>query len=166
MKTRIDRKSVLIGGMMGVGLCLWAGAVGSSDGPGPVGRFQIACTNAVCYLVDTATGRVWQSGDRDFKSPKLQDHGAAVTGEATDFVGQWHPDHSDEDDLGLRLEAGGRAVATEGDRRHEGSWRMEGTRIFITIDDDTVTGEFDSEGRLVLWEEGDPDEKIPFRKVQ
>ena len=166
MKTRIDTKSVLIGGMVAVGLCLLAGAAGSSGGPGPIGRFQIACTNTMCYLVDTATGQVWDRGDRDFKSPKLQDQRTVVTGEATDFVGQWHSDHPDEDDLGLRLEADGRAVATEGDRRHEGAWRVEGTRIFITIDDETVTGEFDSTGRLVLWEEGDPEEKIPFRKVQ
>ena len=166
MKTRIDGKSVIVGGMVAFGLFLLTGAAGSGDGPGPVGRFQIACTNAVCYLVDTSTGQVWQSGERDFKSPKLPDQRAPVTGEAADFVGRWDSDHPDEEDLTIRLEAGGRAIATEGTRRHEGSWRVEGTRIFITIDDETVTGQLDSAGRLILWEEGDPDEKIPFRKVQ
>jgi hypothetical protein len=166
MKTRIDRKSVLIGGMVAVGLCLLAGAAGSSDAPGPIGRFQIACTNTACYLVDTATGQVWDHGDREFKSPKLQDQRATVTGKATDFVGRWDSDHPEEDDLTIRLEADGRALASEGSRRHEGTWRVEGTRIFITIEDETVTGQLDSADRLILWEEGDPDEKIPFRKVQ
>ena len=166
MKTRIDMKSVLIGGMAAVGLCLLAGAARTGNGPGQIGRCQIACTNTLCYLVDTATGQVWQSSNRDFKSPKLQDQRAAVTGEATDFVGRWDSDHPDEDDLTIRLEADGRALASEGSRRHEGTWRLEGTRIFITIEDETVTGQLDSADRLILWEEGDPDEKIPFRKVR
>ena len=166
MKTRIDMKSVVVGGMLAAGLCLLAGAAGSGGTPGPIGRFQIACTNTTCYLVDTVAGQVWQSGDREFKSPKLQDQGAAVTGEATDFVGQWHSDDPDEDDLGLRLEADGRALATEGSKLHEGLWRVEGARIFITIEDETVTGELDPAGRLILWEEGDADERIPFRKVK
>jgi len=55
MKTRIDMKSVIIGGMATVGLCLLARAAGSGGAPGPIGRFQIACTNTTCYLVDTAT---------------------------------------------------------------------------------------------------------------
>ncbi|MBN2128357.1 MAG: hypothetical protein JW741_02635 [Sedimentisphaerales bacterium] len=166
MKTRIDMKSVIIGAVAAVGLCFLVGATGSGDRPGAIGRFQIACTNTLCYLVDTATGQVWQSGDREFKSAKLQDRAAAVTGEATGFVGRWDSDHPEEDDLTIRLEAGGRALATEGSRRHEGSWRVEGARLFITIDDETVTGELDPAGRLILWEEGDPDEKIPFHKVQ
>jgi len=166
MKTRIDMKSVMVGGMLATGLCLLAGAAGSGGEPGPIGRFQLACTNTVCYLVDTATGQVWDHGDPRFKLPKLQDPPVAVTGEATDFVGRWNSDDPDEDDLTLRLEAGGRAFATDGTKRHEGRWRVEGTRIFITIDDDTVTGELDSADRLLLWDEDNADDRIPFRKVQ
>ena len=160
--SEIDMKSAMAGGILGTLLCLLVGAADHSGSPGAVGRFQIACTNMVCYLVDTTNGQVWQSGDRGFKSPKLQDQPVALTGESADFVGQWDSDDPSEDDLTLRIEPDGEAIATEGSRQHEGRWRVEGTRIFITIDDETVTGEIVPEGRLILWEEGNDDDRIPF----
>lgn len=169
MKTRIDIKSAVVGGLLVAGLCLLAGASGGLSAM--IGRFQIACTDSVCYLVDTATGQVWDHGDPDFKSPKLPGAAAAKTPRAPmagseAFVGLWQSEDPDEDDLGLRLEADGRALATEGSNRHKGKWRVQGGRIFITIEDETVTGEIAPDGRLILWEEGDEDERIPFRRIQ
>jgi hypothetical protein len=34
------------------------------------------------------------------------------------------------------------------------------------IDDDTVTGRIDADGRLVLWEQGDEDDRIPFTRIE
>jgi len=169
MKRHIDIKSAALGGLLATGLLLLAGATG--DPSLVVGRFQIACTDSICYLLDTATGQVWESRDAGFKAPKLpvaspaKPPGTLMPG-TEGFVGQWHSDHPEEDDLRLGLETDGRALATEGDRRYEGHWHVEGRRIFVTIDDETVTGEIASDGRLVLWEEGDEDERIPFRRVQ
>jgi hypothetical protein len=169
MKRHIDVKSAGIGAVAGFAFMLLAGA--TAERSLVVGRFQIACTDSACWLVDTATGQVWYQGDPGFKAPKLAVVPAAQVPEAVPagaegFVGQWHSDHPDEDDLGLRLEADGRALATEGSRRYEGRWRVEGGRIFVTIDDETVTGEIGADGRLILWAEGDEDERIPFRRIQ
>jgi hypothetical protein len=47
-----------------------------------IGRFQIGTNLGHTYVIDTATGQVWEtfvsanqgSNDADFKSPKVKDH--------------------------------------------------------------------------------------------
>jgi hypothetical protein len=51
-----------------------------------IGRFQIGTNLGHSYVIDTATGQVWEtfvsanqgSNDAEFKSPKVKDHAAAA----------------------------------------------------------------------------------------
>jgi len=167
MKGQIQIKSAVIGAALVLALVLLAGATGSSGRLPVVRRFQIACTNMQCYLVDTATGQVWMQADHDFKEPKLEAPAAtpALTGDATDFVGSWASDDPQEDDLSIRLEPDGRAIASEDTKQYEGRWRVEGARVVITVEDESVVGELQPDGRLLLWEEGDRDDTIMFKRV-
>ena len=62
MKNRVDVLSLLVGVVLGAGLLLATGASGPSS---TVGRYQIAAfatgPAAGCFLVDTATGELWQA---------------------------------------------------------------------------------------------------------
>lgn len=167
MKGHIEVKSAVIGAVLVLALVLLAGATGSSGRLPVVGRFQIACTNTRCYLVDTATGQVWMDDATDFKAPKLDAPAStpALAGDATDFIGQWASDDPKEDDLAIRLEPDGRAIASEDTKQYEGNWRVEGTRVIITVEDESVVGELQPDGRLLLWEEGDRDDTIMFKRV-
>jgi hypothetical protein len=166
MKGHINIKSAAIGAAVVVSLLLVTGAVGGRGSLPVIGRFQIACTDSICYLVDTATGQVWMTGDRDFREPKLKAPEPVMTGQAAAFVGHWASDDPEEEDLRIRLEPDGTAVASEdNDRRYEGHWRVEGARVVITIEDETITGELQPDGRLLLWEQGDEDERIMFKRV-
>jgi hypothetical protein len=161
-----DARNAPVVALLGALLLLVAGTAGAtqsgSDTPA-VGRFQIACTDTVCYLVDTVTGQVWTSADPEFRVPKLSDFLPAKTNETQGYVGQWVSDDPDEDDLGLRIEPNGHAVGTEGKKSYEGRWRVEGTRIFLSIDNDELVGELQPDGCLNLCEDGD--ERIVFKKV-
>jgi hypothetical protein len=166
MKGSIDLKSAAVGGVLGALLCLLAGVAG--DGAREtVGRFRIACENNRAHLVDTVTGQVWRSTDRGFTSPKLTHRPVVTAAEAGQYLGSWREQDTGGDDLTIRLDEGGRAYATEGDaQHHEGSWRVEGGRLFVTIDGERVLGELASDGRLYLWKEGKDDDRKLFRKVQ
>ncbi len=164
MNKRIHLKSLLIAAASLALLLLLAGAAARSPQP-QIGRFQIACTDSACYLVDTATGAVWHSGDRDFRRPKIAPVTEAGDLEMKDFVGQWRS-VSDGGKVRLWLESDGTARA-ESPEPHEGSWRLAGDRILITLDEDqTITGYIDTLGNLVLWEEGHDDDRMSFEKVE
>lgn len=170
MKYGMDVKSMIVGGLLVAGLLLLAGAAGNKPA-GMVGRFQIATADSAAYLVDTATGQVWYSGrissesDAAFKSPKLNAERRAMVEGPTGFIGKWRATTPDHEDLGIRIEPGGRCVATDDQKTYEGQWRVEGDRIIITVDNDTVTGQLDAEGRLMLCE-GDGDDQVPFVRVE
>jgi hypothetical protein len=166
MKGAIDLKSAALGGVLGALLCLLTGVAG--DGARQtVGRFHITCGNGSAYVIDTVTGQVWASSARDFASPKLAERPVVTAAEAGQYFGSWREQDTSGDDLTLRLEEGGRASATEGDAQHyEGSWRVEGGRLFITVDGERVRGELASDGRLFLWKEGKDDDRRVFRKAQ
>jgi hypothetical protein len=81
-------------------------------------------------------------------------------------MGQWMSDDPNEDDVGLQLEPDGRAIATEGDRRYEGRWRIEGTRIIFSVGDESIVGEVQSDGRLQVWEQGQGSEYMTLKRVR
>ena len=166
MTLRIDMKSAVFGCVLTVSVCLLAG-VGGDGSANPLGRFHVECGSDTAYLVDTATGQVWRSYDNGFARPKLSERPAAATAGEEKYLGQWRSHDSDEDDLGLRLEAGGRAYASEGDTKHyEGMWRVEGDHIVIMIEDEHLLGEIDSDGRLSLWQKDKEKERKSFQRVQ
>jgi hypothetical protein len=165
MEIRIDLKSAVIGGVAVLALGLVIGAAGERPS-GTIGRFSLVTggTSDLTYLVDTATGRVWRSGDRGWKDPKLGDRHVPDAAESSAFLGHWRSVPGSEEDLGLHLEPEGRARATGDGDAYEGAWRAEGTRIVITIDDEVVVGEVTPDGDLVLWEKEGGD-RMTFRKV-
>ncbi len=73
---RMDRKSMALGAVLGAGLFVLIGAA-RNELAGPVGRFQVSCSENSAYLVDTVTGQVWLNSERNFRGPKLQAETAA-----------------------------------------------------------------------------------------
>jgi hypothetical protein len=71
MMWRIDTKSVALGLVLGAGLCVLVGAA-RNELTGPVGRYQACSSQNTAYLVDTITGQVWLSSEREFRTPKLR----------------------------------------------------------------------------------------------
>lgn len=166
MRGQVDAKSAAVGAVLGISLLLLAGATsGGRDETPVIGRFQIACTNTLCFLVDTATGQVWMTGDSDFRAPKLRDPSPALTGEAQGFLGRWIADDPQSDNVDLQVEPDGRAVATDGSNRFEGRWRAFGTRIIVTMDDEVLAGELQPDGRLLLGELGQEGNRITLRRA-
>ena len=164
MNKRIHLKTLLIAAASLALLLLLAGAAGRSSQP-QIGRFQIACTDSACYLVDTATGAVWHSGDRDFRRPKIAPVTEVGKPEKKAFVGQWRS-IGDGGKVRIWLESDGTARA-ESPEPHEGNWRLAGDRIIITVDEDeSATGYIDTLGNLVLQEEGHEDDRLSFEKVE
>jgi hypothetical protein len=76
MMWRMDRKSIVLGAVLGAGLCVLIGAA-RNELAGPVGRFQVCCSENGAYLVDTITGQVWLNSERSFRGPKLKTEAAA-----------------------------------------------------------------------------------------
>lgn len=76
MMWRMDRKSMALGAVLGAGLCVLIGAA-RNELAGPVGRFQVCCSENSAYLVDTVTGQVWLNSERSFRPPKLKVEGGA-----------------------------------------------------------------------------------------
>jgi hypothetical protein len=165
MTVRIDPKSLLVGTALAGLLVLMVGAANEHTSP-QVGRFRMACTNTRAYLVDTVTGQAWGSGTQVFSEPKLELKPVAIPAEAKGFVGRWVSADPDHDSLAVTLDADGSCAATDNGDAHSGWWRAEGGHIFITIDDESVTGQIDADGRLVLWEEGNEGDRIPFSRVE
>lgn len=170
MKGRIHVKSIVAGaGLAGLLLALAGAAGGGSSGnraAAPAsGRFQIACTNTLCYLVDSATGDVWMTGDPGFWESKLEvrptEPGPVVQG----FVGQWAADDPNSAGVTLQVEPDGSAVATDGVSRFEGRWAVEGTRMVLSLGDEAMLGEILPDGRLVVTEPGNAENRVTFKKA-
>jgi hypothetical protein len=147
----------------------------------------VSCYQNGAYLVDTVTGQVWLNNEREFRSPKLRPEPAVespataspttrapvveevkqtvpVAAGPAAFLGKWVLAHPTEGQLGIQIDPDGRAVLTEGQKSWEAKWQIQGSRIAITTENETVTAELDSEGRLLVKEgEGEP---IPFQRVQ
>jgi len=71
MKTKFDPKSLLVGALAAVVLACVAGA---SHLAGPeVGRFRIEANQEHAFVIDTATGRVWQ---KQFRPGRVTNHDA------------------------------------------------------------------------------------------
>lgn len=88
----------------------------------------------------------------------------AVPPGPADFIGNWVLTHPTEEQLGIRIEEGGRSVLTEGSNMWEGRWRLEDGRIIISTENETVTGRLDAQGRLLVREgAGEP---IAFEKAR
>ena len=69
MKRNANMKTVLIGGILLVLLCLLTGAAGCSWS-NRVGRFQLVATGSDPYVIDTATGQAWNPATGMFRSSK------------------------------------------------------------------------------------------------
>ena len=172
MTSHVNSRSVALGLALGGGLCVLIGAVGRAP-DGPVGRFQIGCTQNGAYLVDTITGQVWHHGERDFRPPKLRPESvgeapapaaAPVVRTPATFIGKWVLAHPTEGQLGIQIEPDGRAVLTEGQKSWEGKWQIQGSQITIATEQETVTAQLDDQGRLLV-QEGSG-EAIAFQRAQ
>lgn len=82
MAWRTDRKSLVLGAVLGAGLCVLIGAA-RNELAGPVGRYQVCCAQNTAYLVDTITGQVWLNSEREFRMPKLRTESALESPAAT-----------------------------------------------------------------------------------
>ena len=74
MRLSFDGKSVVVG--LFAGAALVAGFGAAQNGQPPVGRFEVeAVTTGTgsyhAYVVDTATGQVWEYGNQRFGLSKL-----------------------------------------------------------------------------------------------
>ena len=78
MNAKIDLKSALFG--LGVGVLAML-AVGAASSSHQVGRYRIAASAPHCWILDTATGKVWGANcsnvsagpDGAFLQPKVED---------------------------------------------------------------------------------------------
>ncbi len=147
-------KSAVIAVTLGISALLVAGVAGGGHDAPVIGRFQIACTSTHCYLVDTATGQVWTSGEPGFRAPKLGGTPTVATTEAQVFIGRWVSDDPNSNDVALHIRPGGLASATDSSLRFEGRWAIEGTHLVLTIDDEMLVAELLPDGRLSVKEEG------------
>lgn len=166
MKARFDIRSLVVGGLVLGMIVLLAGAVGSDPLP-EIGRYQIACTQTMCYLVDSMTGQVWSAGDRGFKDPKIKDKAVRVREATKGYVGQWSATDPDHSDVSIHLKADGLLIAKEGsDEVHEGHWRVVGDRITLSVEDEAFTGQMSGDGQLILWENGNEDDRLIFQRAK
>jgi len=169
MTWRIHNRSLVLGGVWGAGLCLLIGAAARNELPGPVGRYDIGCTQSGAYLIDTVTGQVWHNSEREFRTPKVGSGSASpvpttartpAAGTPGGFIGKWVLSHPTEEQLSIQIAPDGRAVLTEGDKSWDGKWRIEGNRITITTEQESVTAQLDDQGGLLVRE--GTGEAIPF----
>ncbi len=162
MKVHVDLKSVVIGFLLAgvVFLGLGTARIGPRE---VVGRFQIACTDTLCFVVDTVTGQVWTSQQKEFLEPKIKTVAAEIQAEAGKaFVGAWRTVDGQDPELTIRLDADGGVLATEvgDDDEYPGSWRMDGDRVVINVDEEEYTAEMTSGGRMILHERDGDDEYV------
>ena len=167
MKARFDIRSLVVGGMVVGMVVLLAGAAGSDPLP-EVGRFQIACTQQTCYLVDSMTGQVWRDRDGGFKAPKIKSRAVSARGAAKGYVGQWSATDPDQSEVSIHLKADGLLNAKEGDsnKDHKGHWRAVGDRITLSVEDEAFTGQMSDDGQLILWEDGNEDDRLIFQRAK
>lgn len=81
MKFEMDIKSFVIGVLVTACLFVALGASKSSKPPGPVNRFQIAGNPGHVFIIDSATGQVWEK----FSSPT---QGSSVSGFGRPILGE------------------------------------------------------------------------------
>jgi hypothetical protein len=173
MRGHINIKSAAIGGVMGVLTLLLVGAAGGPGDMPVIGRFQIACANAACFLVDTATGQVWMTGNPGFWDSKLgapapaAEVAAPAASEARTqrFVGQWTPEDPQSNNINLRIDADGFAIATDGSNRYEGRWSALGSRIVINLGEEVLMGTLQDDGRLIVGEPDNEEDRVTLRRV-
>lgn len=208
MMWRMDKKSVVLGAVLGAGLFVLIGAA-RNELAGPVGRFQVCCSDNGAYLVDTITGQVWLNSERSFRPPKLKTEAAAeqpaVESPAptrpsstrtptvetprtpaletprtptigtprtetrpaprpTGFIGKWILNHPTQGQFSIEIEPDGEAVLTVANQKSEGKWLLEGDRITITTDQDSMTAQLDDQGRLLV-KQGES-EPIAFQRSE
>ena len=166
MKVFFDIRSLAVGGAVVGMVVLLAGAAGSDPLP-QIGRYQIACTQTMCYLVDSMTGQVWSVSDRGFKDPKIKGRAVRTTEATKGYVGQWSGMTPDQEEVSIHLKADGLADAKDEDGKdYAGHWRVVGNRITLSIGGEDLTGEMSGDGQLILWAEGDEDERVIFQRVK
>ena len=175
MTKRLDIRSAVLGGVVSAGLVLTIGAVREQSAE-RIGRFQVAAGTAAAYVVDTATGQVWYRGQQGFLAPKLAASGKAeapvetqiveptngldsepapAPRTAEDFIGRWVQRHPTEGQVGVQIEADGKALLTEGQSQWQAEWRLEGERLIITTEEEEAfTARINAEGQLLVSTEG------------
>ena len=166
MKARFDIRNLVVGGAVVGMVVLLAGAVGSDPLP-EIGRYQIACTQLTCYLVDSMTGQVWSDRDGGFRDPKIKSKAVRAREAAKGYAGQWSATDPDQSDVSIHLKADGLLIAKEGsDEVHEGHWRVVGDRLTLSVDGEAYTGQISDDGQLILWEDGNEDDRLIFRRAK
>ena len=166
MKARFGIRSLVVGGVVVGMVVLLAGAAGSDPLP-EIGRYQIACTQTKCYLVDSMTGQVWSSSGFGFTDPKIKGKAVRAREAATGYVGQWSGMTPDQSEVSIHLKADGLVHAKDDDGKdHEGHWRVVGDRITVSVDGEALTGRMSDDGQLILWEDGDEDNRLVFQRVK
>lgn len=164
MKARFDIRSLMLGGVSVGIVILLAGAVGSDPMP-EIGRYQLACTQGNCYMVDSTTGQVWSNHHGSFWGPKIKSKAVRAKEAAKGYVGQWSGKTPDQSEVSIHLNADGLVHAKDEDGEvHEGRWWVVGDRITLSIDGETLTGQM-SNGELILWEDGDEEDRVIFQRV-
>lgn len=189
MRGKIDMKSAVLGVGLGAVLLMLAGAAGGGSGGNPVGRFQIACTSTLCYLVDTVDGEVWSTGDKGFwesklgvstaataQVPPVQPAQAAQPNEPVQevqpiqpangqgFVGRWVADNGDAN-VSLQIDADGTAITTDDVSHFQGTWNALGSQLIITVGNEILMASFMNDGRLLVTEPGNTDSRVIFRRA-
>ena len=166
MRKWIDVKSVVVGGLLALVALLLIGAAGGvMTGIPTIGRFQIDCTNDRCYMVDTATGQAWSSGDQTFKGQKLRDPAAAAAAIAERFMGRWVYQDPNGPTASIQIEPQGHVTATKGTEQIEGRWHVERNRLIIDVDGNSFETELQPNGSLSLWQAGQEDKRTTLKKT-
>ena len=184
MRSKIDMKSVAFGVGLGALLLILAGAANSRNGIGEIGRFQIACTSTLCYLVDTVNGEVWSTGDKGFWESKLgvatdvpsqvlpvqptapaQDVQPRQPAAEQGFVGRWVADNADSATVSLQINADGTAMTTDEVSHYAGRWNALGSQVVITVDSDILMGTLMNDGRLLVSQPGNDEYRAIFHRA-
>ena len=73
----------------------------------------------------------------------------------------------DQEEVSIHLKADGLANAKDEDGKdYAGHWRVVDNRIMLSIGGEDLTGEMSGDGRLILWADGDEDERVIFQRVK
>jgi hypothetical protein len=158
MKVNFDIRSLLLGGCVVGIVVLLVGAVGRD----PQGRYQIAGTQSTCYLVDSTTGQVWSDRERGFSDPKV---GSRAKAAAKPYLGQWRDASSDQSQISINLKGDGLLLAKdESGEDQEGRWELVGDRITLSVWGTVLMGQVTSDGRLMVWEDGNSRSRMIFQR--
>jgi hypothetical protein len=165
MRASFNIRSLVVGGVVAGMVLLLAGAM-STDPLPEIGRYQLSCTQNRCYLVDSMTGQVWPDRVTEFREPKIKSRAEKVDEAAKGYLGRWSGVTPDKEQLSLHLEADGFLHVKDKDgKEHTGRWRLSGDRIILSVDDETIIGQMSGDGRLIMWEEDNEDNRVIFRPV-